>query len=83
MAYDNTNTGAIFKNKKKSSDKHPDRTGSINVEGQDYWISGWVKEKDGEQYLSLAITKKEKQSAKVEKAVPAKAPVDFDEDLPF
>lgn len=39
--YDNTNRGAIWKNEKKETDKHPDFTGSINVDGHDYWLSGW------------------------------------------
>ncbi len=61
--YDNTNRGVLFKNKDKDS-SHPnwaDRQGSINVDGVDYWLSGWLKtaEKTGEQYMSLSVTKKE------------------------
>ena len=41
MDYDNTNRGAIFRNEKKSTEKHPDMNGSINIEGKEYWISGW------------------------------------------
>ena len=29
--FDETNRGAIWKNEKKETDKHPDFTGSINV----------------------------------------------------
>lgn len=46
MAYDNTNRGSIWKNDKKEKDTHPDFTGSINVEGKDYWLNGW-KRKEG------------------------------------
>ena len=61
MSYDNTNTGILGRNTRKESDKHPDFTGSINVEGVDYWLSGWVKErKDGSgKFFSLAIKPKE------------------------
>lgn len=60
MAFDNTNRGAIFQNKKKREGKDdPDRSGSINIEGVDYWINGWIKEKDGEKYMSLAVKRKE------------------------
>jgi hypothetical protein len=60
MGYDNKNRGAIFQNKKKREGKDdPDRSGSINVEGVDYWINGWLKEKDGEKYMSLAVKRKE------------------------
>jgi hypothetical protein len=45
MAYDNTNSGFIGANKKKESDKHPDITGSANIEGVEYWVSGWKNAK--------------------------------------
>ena len=38
--FDNTNRGSIFKNDKKTEEKHPDMSGSINIEGVEYWISG-------------------------------------------
>jgi hypothetical protein len=44
--YDETNRGAIWKNEKKETDKHPDFTGSINVDGHDYWLSGWKRAAD-------------------------------------
>ena len=31
MSYDNTNTGAMFKNDKQGNEKRPDYTGRINV----------------------------------------------------
>ena len=54
--YDNTNRGAIFVNSKKTDENHPDRTGSLNVGGVDYWISGWLKkDKNGKAYMSLQV----------------------------
>ena len=41
--YDNTNRGAIWRNSKKTTENHPDFTGEINVDGRDYWLSGWQK----------------------------------------
>ena len=62
MEYDNTNSGALFVNPKKSTDKHPDRTGSLNVDGVDYWISGWLKkDKNGNPFLSLSVNPKEEK----------------------
>ena len=53
--YDNTNSGAIFKNKYKESDKHPDLTGPLNVEGVD----------SQGKYLKISISKKEDKGGKV------------------
>jgi len=69
--YDNTNTGAMFANDKGDNDKRPDRKGSLNVDGVDYWISGWLREsKEGKKFLSLKVERKE--AAKPSAAPPAK-----------
>jgi len=96
MQYDNTNRGALFKNDDKQSDNHPDYKGSINVNGVDMWVSGWLKtsEKTGNKFMSLSVKAKEQQ-APARQAAPAKqAPArqvpassgfdDFpDSDVPF
>jgi hypothetical protein len=63
MTYDNTNTGIISKNPRKSTDKHPDITGSLNVEGREYFIDGWQRQKkDGSGiFYSLRVKPKDKQ----------------------
>ncbi len=63
----NENSGVLFKNDRKEKDSHPDYTGTINVDGIEYWISSWIKEskKDSRKFLSLAV--KPKNEAKVEK----------------
>jgi hypothetical protein len=66
MDYDNTNRGAIHKNLKKEEEKHPDMNGTLNVDGVDYWISGWKKvSKAGSTYLSLSVRPKEEQTRQV------------------
>jgi uncharacterized protein (DUF736 family) len=78
MEYDNTNSGALFKNAKKQKDTQPDYRGSLNVEGTDYWISAWLKtSKKGEKFMSLAVTLQD-EAAKPKQETPA-----FDDDLPF
>lgn len=58
--YDNTNRGAIFKNDRKTTESHPDYTGTQNVNGQDFWVSMWVKTtKDGKPFFSTSIKPKE------------------------
>jgi len=67
MAYDNTNSGLLAKNQRKERDTHPDYTGSINVGGQEYWLSAWIKEGregsklEGQKFFSLALQPKQEQ----------------------
>jgi uncharacterized protein (DUF736 family) len=69
MTYDNTNTGALFKNADKKTDKHPDYTGSINIEGVEYWLSSWIKvSQKGAKFMSLAVKPKVTETAKPELA---------------
>ena len=44
--YDNNNRGAIWGNDKKVKDTQPDFTGSILVDGKDYFVSGWKRKAD-------------------------------------
>jgi hypothetical protein len=62
MTYDNTNRGAIFENDRKENDNHPDMKGQINVEGAEFWVSGWWKEdRNGNEYMSLSVNPKQPQ----------------------
>jgi uncharacterized protein (DUF736 family) len=75
--YDDTDRGALFKNKDKESDKHPDSQGNINVGGKKYWISAWLKEsKAGAKYMSLSVKAQDAEAPKAKKQ-------DVDSDIPF
>lgn len=37
------NTGAIFKNDKKTSEAHPDYKGKVNVNGKDMEVALWLR----------------------------------------
>ena len=85
--YDNTNSGALFKNDKEGNDKRPDYKGSINVGGTEYWISSWLKEsKKGTKYMSLSVQPKDEvheQGVQQTQQV-MDAPSDFDDsEIPF
>ena len=82
--YDNTNRGSLFKNDKKTEEKHPDLNGSINIEGVDYWISGWSKvSKGGQKFISLSVRPKQEQTRQSSQPT-RKQKVDLpDDDIPW
>jgi len=65
--YDNTNSGAMFKNDRKKTERHPDRQGQADIMCPEcgavtpFWVSGWLKKakRTGQQFLSLAFTPKD------------------------
>jgi len=61
--YDNTNKGALFVNDRKESDRHPDWKGSLNIDGVEYWISGWAKSTARGDVISLALGDQKQQTA--------------------
>jgi len=67
--YDNTNRGALFDNsgKKREGRKDPDISGPINVNGQEFQLSGWKNEnpQPGQPIFSLSI-----REAKPKDAIP-------------
>lgn len=79
MDYDNTNRGALFKNDDKQSENYPDYKGMINIDGVEYWLSGWIKtSKQGNKFMSLSVQPKQQQAAK-----PAKQSKQVQQDDPF
>jgi len=73
----NTNLGALFRN----DEKDRDYAGVINIEGAEYWLSGWVRvSKNGRKYLSLSLKPKQESPPRARKKSPAE---DFGDDIPF
>jgi len=64
LAYDNTNTGIIKRNDKGDNPNRPDYKGSLDVEGKQYWVAGWLRRRmdDGTPFLSIKIEPKEQQN---------------------
>lgn len=85
--YDNTNSGILARNDRKEQDNHPDFTGSINVDGVDYWLSAWTKEgkpgtkMEGRKFFSLSVKPKDAPTATA-KPAPKRA-AEIDDDIPF
>ena len=55
------NSGSLFINDKKATEKHPDYKGNIVINGQKYWVSGWLRSRDKKDgtgkvtYISLSV----------------------------
>lgn len=51
------NSGVLFKNEERKTDKSPVYSGKAMVDGVQYRIAGWIKEgSSGNTFLSLAFT---------------------------
>lgn len=85
MAFEHKpNTGTIFRNSFKKSDKHPDWRGTLNVDGKVYEISLWGKEVNGKEILSASIQEPYKKENKVTNEPPTlKEQKQEDDNLPF
>jgi len=88
--HDDTNRGAIWKNDSKEKETHPDFTGSLNVEGVEYWVSAWKRGPDkpkNHPALKFTIRRKDDQPAPAPEPAQQQAPVQQDsfdyESIPF
>jgi hypothetical protein len=87
--YDNENRGQIWGNKKKTKDTHPDFTGSINIEGREYYLDGWKRAPDApatRPAMTFRVKPKDEDVNRVERfqqAVKASFPGDDDDYIPF
>jgi len=73
------NSGVLFANDKKDNEKAPNYKGNMMVDGQEYWLSAWVKEGKNGKFLGLAVSPRDAQPP-VTKPIPK----NLDDDLiPF
>ncbi len=65
MKFDNNNRGALFREEKKKTETDPDYSGTVNVNGADYWLKAWIKTatKSGKKFLSLSVRPKTESNA--------------------
>jgi len=78
-----TNTGAIFKNDKKTNEKQPDYKGKVNVNGKEMEVALWLKEGKAGKFFSASFSEPYVAPANnVVSNVPISDVMD-DSDLPF
>jgi hypothetical protein len=74
------NSGVLFKNDKKGNDNAPDYKGDFLIEGQEYWLSAWVKDGRAGKYMSLAVSPREPRKEETQNQKQNSKDLD---DLPF
>ena len=83
------NSGALFKEEEKKSDKHPDYKGNCLVNGKQMYIAAWINtSQGGKKYMSLSFsepTQKAEYSKQDSTSTPAPqfAEPQAKEDIPF
>jgi hypothetical protein len=79
--FDNTNRGVLFSERdKKTKDDDRDYSGSLNVDGTEYWLSAWIKtSKAGNKFLSLSVKPKQETTS----SGGASRKRDMDDSIPF
>lgn len=86
MTYDNSNSGALFKNDRKRPDRQdPDYTGKAEIAGSQYYVDGWineVKDQPGRKYLKLKYKPVAPKAAAPAPAAASTEP-EFNDDIPF
>lgn len=76
------NSGVMFKNDKREKESHPHYKGNVRVNGQEYWLSAWIKEGKNGKFMGLALSPKEEQG-QAPQAKSSKKIEDMDSDIPF
>ena len=81
--FDNTNRGSLFKNEDKdqADPKDRDYSGSINIDGREFWLSAWIKTaKSGKKFMSLSVKPKNETSAR---SAPKSTRQELNDEIPF
>jgi hypothetical protein len=84
--YDNNNRGALWNNDRKQSDKHPDLSGSIMIDGKEYWVSGWKKKQgqgDRAPVVSLSVRPKDYKDSQPTGSPAPNTAQNIDDEIPW
>lgn len=79
------NSGFLFKNDKREKDSHPNATGTVMIDGIEYFINAWTKDGAKGKFQSLSFKRKEKQPQQPQgqQSTPTGSFDDMADDIPF
>ena len=89
--YKKIGKGTLFINNYKKQDSHPDRTGSLEIDGVEYRLAGWDSTTvNNDEYISMSVSVEEVDNGNVspeEQSIPDRPAKqefsDGDDGLPF
>ena len=82
--FDRELTGILSRNDRKENDTHADFKGSATLNGVDYWIYAYVKEKKDVSGRFFSLRFKAKDQSQAAAAKPRAPAADgMDDDIPF
>lgn len=62
--YDNRNTGVIFRNDNKQSDRHPDYKGHFtDANNVEHWFDGWIRQSAKGPLISFRVKPKDQSGS--------------------
>lgn len=83
-------SGALFKNDRRTRDTHPEYQGYVLVNGEEFWLSAWVKDGGKGKFFSLSLQpkKKSEEQPAFEASAPRKPAMagggrEMDDEIPF
>lgn len=87
MAYEKRDmTFSLFKNETKTQDTHSDYQGWILVNGQEYWLNGWIKDGAKGKFVSGTLKPKTAERGRAVQSPPRQGGgrgADLSDDIPF
>lgn len=71
------NSGALFKNERKTKDNQPDYTGTAEIDGKQWRLSAWIKEGKRGKFMAInfSVPQEKPQDRRQEQPV--------EDDVPF
>jgi len=78
------NTGVLFPNHNKETEKHPNLKGAALIGGVEYWMDAWVNlDRSQNKYISVKFKIKGQGKSKTQQKLDDEKKQNPDDDIPF